>query len=83
MVSWPLSQIGAGKASTFDVTLANPAPATSPTAVLHLRDLCQQNLTMVTEAGALYYRQPSDSCMCVAAPDAQSQRLQSMGSCVF
>lgn len=67
MLSWPLSQIGRGKATTFDVTLANPVPATGPTAALHLHDLCQQNLTMVTEAGALYYRQPSESCMCVPA----------------
>ena len=67
-LSWPLGQGGPRAAATFDVTVANPAPAANPSAALQLSDLCQQNISVLSDTGALYYRQPDNSCMCANSP---------------
>lgn len=46
------------------MTLADPAPAPGPDSALTLSDLCQQNITVLDDAGGLYYKQPDNSCMC-------------------
>ena len=46
------------------MTLADPTPAAGPDSALTLSDLCQQNITVLDDAGGLFYKQPDNSCMC-------------------